>query len=73
MNEYGILDYPSVVFAIILFILWWIGGSFAIRIAAMKKGLDGGAWLLCSLALGPILTALLVIIHPAIPIPDDDY
>jgi hypothetical protein len=52
--------------ALIALAAWWVIGSIAVGKAATTKGLDGGIWFMCSLLLGPILTAMLVIINPAV-------
>ena len=53
---------PSV--AILLLIVWWLTGSFAVALAAGKRGRDRGPWFFVSLFLGPIFAILLLIAHP---------
>ena len=52
-------------FLILAFIVWWIAASFAVMVAAVRRGFNEWKWLLAAFFLGPPFAALLLIAHPA--------
>jgi hypothetical protein len=51
-------------FLLLALIVWWIAASFAVMVAAAKRGFSDWRWLLAAFFLGPAFAALLLIAHP---------
>jgi hypothetical protein len=58
------LDSDFIGFGALLLVVWWILASFAVCLAAGKRGREKGPWFFLSLFLGPFFALLLLIAYP---------
>jgi len=57
-------DSDTIFIGLFLLFVWWVAASFAVGLAADKRGYSRGGWFCMSFLLGPFLAALLLIAHP---------
>lgn len=59
MNDYT----DAIQIGVLILAGWWIAASFAVSLAAAKRGRSMGVWFWTSIFVGPILAVLLLLAY----------